>query len=375
MKAMHIHALASRRPGERRTAVTPESARRLAESGHRVTLEPDAGLGSGYDDPSYAEAGAEITTGVESDLAVCVEPPEPDHLPASRAILGLLEPFDPSDRLEKLASGGATCFCFELAPRSSRAQSIDALSSQATLAGYQAVLEGAALCDRILPMMTTAAGTLRPGKVLVLGAGVAGLQAIATARRLGASVSGFDVRAAAAEQVESLGASFIAIDMETQDASTAGGYAQQLEEHAETRLLAGLFDHVAAADVVITTAAIPGRKAPLLVTGEMVAAMRPGSVVIDGSASTGGNCELTRPGETIVAEGVTVAGPLDLVSRCANHASQLYARNVANFVALLTGDDGELVIDTDDDIIAGTMAARDGKIVHEWILRTQGGKS
>ncbi len=375
MKKMHIHSLAVRRRGERRAALTPDSTRRLVDLGQRITVEPGAGRGSGFDDSAYVDSGAGVETDVEPDLIVCVEPPEPDRTGGAAAVLGLLEPLDAPERLEKLAAGGATCLAFELVPRTTRAQAVDALSSQATLAGYQAALEGAALCDRILPMLTTAAGTLRPGRVLVLGAGVAGLQAIATTRRLGAVVAGFDVRAAASEQVESLGATFVTVDMEVQDASAAGGYARQLEEDAETRLLAGLADHVAAADVVITTAAIPGKKAPLLVTEEMVRAMRPGSVVVDGSAATGGNCELSRPGEIVVVDGVTIAAPLDLVSRCANHASQLYARNVSNFVSLITDEENHLSIDTDDAIVAGSIAARDGEITHEWVLAARGGGS
>lgn len=349
--------------------MTPASVRALVEGGHTVSIEPGVGSGSGYPDDDYVAAGAAAgSADVEADLVVVVESPEAKAIAGAQAVLGFLEPLDDPHRLAKLATSGSTLFAFELVPRITRAQSVDALSSQATLAGYQAALEGAALCDRIFPMLTTAAGTLRPARVLVLGAGVAGLQAIATARRLGAVVYGFDVRAAAAEQVESLGARFVTVDLEPQDAAEAGGYARQLADDAEARLLRGLFEHVTAADVVVTTAAIPGRPAPRLVTAEMVAAMRPGSVVVDAAAPTGGNCDLSRPGETIVVDGVTIAAPLDLPSRSANHATQTYARNVSNFIELLTDDDGSLVADAGDEIVLGSTAARGGEVVHERVL-------
>jgi H+-translocating NAD(P) transhydrogenase subunit alpha len=362
---MHIHALAPRRPGERRVAITSDSARRLIAAGHRVTVEPGAGSGAGYPDKDYEAAEAEVSSAGDADLVVTVHPPLPDQIGGARAVLGLLEPLDDPARIQELAASGATLFAFELVPRTTRAQAMDVLSSQATLAGYEAVIEAAAACDRIFPMLTTAAGTIRPSRVLVLGAGVAGLQAIATARRLGASVHGFDVRSAAAEQVESLGATFVSVDIEAQDSTETGGYARELADDSEERLLAGLFEHVTAADAVITTAAIPGRPAPRLVTAEMVAAMRPGSVIVDGAAATGGNCEVSRPGETVTVDGVTVMAPLDLASRAANHASQLYARNVVNFVGLLSTEDASLDLDVDDDIVEGSMVARGGEIVHE----------
>lgn len=364
---MHIHALAPRRSGERRVAITSDSARRLIAAGHRVTVEPGAGSAAGYTDDDYEESEAEITTVTGADLVVAVHRPRAEHVAGSRAVLGLLEPLDDPTGVRELAGTGATLFAFELIPRTTRAQAMDVLSSQATLVGYQAVIEAAAACDRIFPMLTTAAGTIRPSRVLVLGAGVAGLQAIATARRLGAAVHGFDVRAAAAEQVESLGATFVSVDIESQDAAETGGYARELADDAEERLLAGLYDHVVTADAVITTAAIPGRAAPRLVTAEMVAAMRPGSVIVDGAAATGGNCDVSQPGETVTVDGVTVMAPLDLASRSANHASQLYARNVVNFVALLSTEDASLDLEVDDDIVQGAMVARAGEIVHEQV--------
>ena len=368
---MHVHVVAAATAWERRVALTPDAVSRLAASGHRVTVDPGAGAGSGFSDDEYAAAGASIGREGDADLMVAVERPEPASISGARSLLGLLDPLGDRDGIVSLAATGATLLAFELVPRSTRAQAVDVLSSQSSLAGYQAALEAATLCDRIFPMLTTAAGTIRPARVLVLGAGVAGLQAIATARRLGAQVFGFDVRAAAAEQVESLGATFVAVDVEPQDATAAGGYAQELAEDTERRLLAGLHEHVAAADAVITTAAIPGRPAPLLVTRSMLADMRPGSVVVDGAAATGGNCEVSRPGETIEVEGVTVTAPLDLPSRKADHASQLFARNVTNFIELISGDDLGLVLDADDDIVQAATVARDGIVVHERVAGTQ----
>lgn len=368
MAVMDLLALAPRRPGERRVGVTPGSVKSLVTAGHSVTVEAGSGLGSGHDDDAYRSAGAVVGTRGWADLLLTVEPPTVDDLSSSGAVLGFLEPLDDLGHIQALAATGSTLYAFELVPRTTRAQMVDALSSQATIAGYQAMLEAAAACNRIFPMLTTAAGTLRPAAVLVLGAGVAGLGAIATARRLGAVVSAFDVRSAAAEQVESLGARFVTLDIEAQDESEAGGYAAELATDAEARLLKGLFDHVAGSDVVVTTAAIPGRPAPRLVTSEMVEAMRPGSVIVDASAATGGNCELTRPGEAVVHNGVTISGPLDLASRSAHHASQLLARNTASFVGLVTGENASIVAAPDDDVALGSTVARQGAIVHPEVL-------
>ena len=367
---MHIHAVAGRRPGERRSPITPESVRTLLAGGHRVTFEAGIAVGAGIDDADLEEAGAVPGDGDGADLVVVVEPP--DRVEGARAVLGLLEPLDRPAHVAELAASVPTLAAFELVPRTTRAQTVDVLSSQATLAGYHAALEGAGRCLRIFPMLTTAAGTLRPATVLVLGAGVAGLQAIATARRLGARVAAFDVRAAAAEQVESLGARFLELDLEAQDETATGGYARELEEEAQARLLRALHPHVADSDVVITTAAIPGKPAPLLVTAAMVEDMAPGSVVVDGAAATGGNCELSRPGEVIEHDRVSISAPLDLASRSAFHASALFARNVANYVAMVTGEDGSLVFDLDDDVVGPTVVAVDGKIVHDLIRRGAG---
>ncbi len=367
-KTMRVSVLAAQRREERRVALTPDSAHRLIGSGHNVSIEAGAGAGAGFPDDSYREAGASIGNPDETDVMVCVEPPEPGRVAGTQAVLGLLEPLDDHDHLHKLASTGVSLLAFELVPRTTRAQTVDALSSQATIAGYAAVIEAAGLSDRIFPMLTTAAGTIRPAGVVVLGAGVAGLQAIATARRLGAVVSAFDVRAAAAEQVRSLGARFIEVNIEAQDSSGSGGYASQLAENMEAAVLAGLFEPVTKADVVVTTAAIPGRPAPRLVSSEMVAAMRPGAVIVDGVASTGGNCEVTTPGETVTHHGVVVSGPLDLPSRAANHASLLYGRNVANFIGFMSGDNAEFHLDMDDEVVASTLAATHGEIVNPRVL-------
>ena len=359
---------------ERRVAITPDVARRLVDRGHRVAIESGAGVPAGHDDLDYKTAGAEIVDDERAwygDLVATVGRPSPGT-PVVGALLGLLQPFDDPDGLAALATTGATLFAFEAVPRTTRAQVVDALSSQATVLGYRGALEAAARIDRLFPMLTTAAGTIRPSKVLVLGAGVAGLQAIATARRLGAAVSAFDVRAEAGEQVRSIGATFIELDAPVQDASTSGGYAQEVAAGEQARIVAGLAPHVAAADAVITAAAIPGRRAPLMIDDAMVASMRRGAVIVDLSASTGGNCSATRPGRTIDVDGVTIVGDTDLVSRVTGDASAMLARNVAAFVELVTGDDGDFFVNWDDDIVAESCVARDGVLVHPRLVAPSG---
>lgn len=364
---MHIGVPAESAALERRTALTPDVAGRLINAGHTVTIESGAGLPAGHRDEEYEAKGAAIgsrAAAFAADLIAVVRRPENlSDLSSTRSLVGLLQPLDEPRSIADLATTGVAAFAFELVPRTTRAQTVDALSSQATAAGYQAVLEAAARCDRFFPMLTTAAGTIRPSKVLVLGAGVAGLQAIATARRLGAVVSAFDVRAAAAEQVKSLGATFVEVGEEPQDASTSGGYARELEVDQQRRILDGLAEHVAGADAVIATAAIPGRPAPLLIEAGTVERMRPGSVIVDLAATTGGNCELTEAGKDIDHRGVTIIGATDLVSRVAGHASQMYARNVAAFIDLIAPD-GELALDVDDDIVRDSCVTRDGEVVN-----------
>jgi NAD(P) transhydrogenase subunit alpha len=287
-------------------------------------------------------------------------------------LIGFLQPLTNADTVRALAQAGVTSFAMEAIPRITRAQSMDALSSQATVGGYLAALLAARELPRFFPMLTTAAGTIRPAKVLVLGAGVAGLQAIATSRRLGASLQAFDVRSAVKEQIESLGARFLELDMGLDDAEAAGGYARQLTDEEQQRQRELLADEIAGMDVVISTAAVPGRKAPLLVIEDAVKRMKPGSVVVDLAAETGGNCELTEPGQTVVKYDVTIAGPLNLPSEMPDHASQLYARNVQSLLELMVGEGGALELDFDDEIIAGACITRDGEIVHEGAKQAAG---
>ncbi len=349
-------------PGERRVALTPETTRKLTGLGARVLIECGAGDPAFFPDAAYA--GAEFTDDADAALAqadvlVCVQPPANDRLARLRpgtVVIGLLAPHADPARVQAFVDGKLTAFPLEKLPRTTRAQAMDVLSSQAGMAGYKAVLLAAQLAPRYFPMLTTAAGTIRPSKVLVIGAGVAGLQAIATARRLGAQVEGFDVRPETREQIESLGGKFLDLGV---SAAGEGGYARELtaEERAEQQRRLG--EHLKTVDVVVTTAAVPGRPAPKIISAAMVSNMKPGSVVVDLAAETGGNCELTRPGETFEQAGVTFAGPLNLASQGAMHASEMYARNVLNFLALSLKD-GALAMDWDDELLARTCLAHDG---------------
>jgi H+-translocating NAD(P) transhydrogenase subunit alpha len=364
---MEIGVSTPDRSDERRVPLVPDVVKKLVAGGHRVTIEPGAGRGAGFTDEEFVAAGARMATPTAVDLLVVFDLPSSRPIPAS-AVLGMLRPFDDPAAMTDLAATGITAWAFEAVPRTTRAQTVDALSSQATVAGYQAVLEGASASVRFFPMLTTAAGTIRPAAVLILGAGVAGLQAIATARRLGAVVSAFDVRAAAAEQVESLGAKFVSVEVPAQDAEQTGGYAQEVAADEQRRILDGLAPIVASSEVVVCTAAIPGRPAPLLIESVTVEKMRLGSVIVDLAAATGGNCEATVPGETIVHQGVTIIGALDLMSRVAADASRMYARNVMSFIELITGDDAAFTPHVADDIVEGSMICRDGSIVHSRLL-------
>lgn len=320
-------------------------------------MEAGAGRAAGFRDDDYTDAGAVIGEPWAAEIIATIGCPDWGKVSEGASVIGLLRPFDDPGQMRHAAARRVTAYAFEALPRTTRAQSMDVLSSQATVAGYQAVLEAAVRLETFMPMLTTAAGTIRPSKVLVLGAGVAGLQAIATARRLGAVTSAFDVRAAAAEQVESLGASFVAVDVEGQDASTSGGYAKELEDDTQQRIIDGLAPSVIESDAVICTAQIPGRPAPLLIEEKTVRAMAPGSVIVDLAAPTGGNCEVTEPGRTVEVGGVTVIGDTDMVSRTARDASRMYARNM---LALL-----ELVVagpDFDDEIIDGCCITHNGEI-------------
>ena len=355
--------------GERRVALTPDSASRLIKAGHEVKVQGGCGNESGYGDAQYEAAGAEVGFGVGDiahavDVMVKVGIPseyEVGALQRGSAIIGVLDARRNTELVSHLAESGLTALAMELVPRIARAQSMDVLSSQASLAGYKAVLIAADTIGKFFPMMMTAAGTIPPAQVLVLGAGVAGLQAIATAKRLGAAVSAFDVRAVVAEQVESLGATFIA-PPSAADAESAGGYARAQTEDENLRQQDFLASYVAKSDVVITTAAIPGRAAPVLVTSQMLSGMKPGSVVVDLAAETGGNVEATMAGESVESDGVIVHGPVNMPSTMPYHASSLYGRNVESIIGLLADDDGGLKLDFDDEVIDAVCVAHDGAV-------------
>ncbi len=361
------------RAGERRVALVPEAVARLVKQGLAVHVERGAGEAAWFADERYAEAGAVVEPDAvalwgRAGVLCKVQPPteaEVDLLPEGAVLVGFLQAHRHPEVIRRLQARGVTAFAMELVPRITRAQSMDALSSQATVAGYKGTLMAAELCQRFFPMLTTAAGTIRPARVLVLGAGVAGLQAIATARRLGAVVEAYDVRHAAREQVESLGAKFLQVEL---DAEAEGGYARELTEEEKQREQALLWRSVEEADVVITTAQIPGRDAPRLITTRMVETMKPGAVVVDLAAESGGNCELTVPGERIQHGQVTVFGPVNLPSALAVHASEMYARNISNFIALFGADasEGEAgsapAFDWDDEILAASVVTHGGEI-------------
>jgi NAD(P) transhydrogenase subunit alpha len=343
--------------GDRRVALVPETVSRLGE-GIEVVVEPGAGFAAGFADEAYREAGATIGDPWDADAIVKVASPtaqEASRLRSGQVLVAFLSPLTDAEGVARLAAAGVDAFALESIPRITRAQPMDALSSQATVSGYKAALIAADRLPRFFPMLMTAAGTIPPAKVLVLGAGVAGLQAIATARRLGAVVSGFDVRPAVREQVESLGATFL--DLGIQGEETEGGYARELTPEQQAAQQVELQARIPQFDVVITTAAIPGRPAPKLISAEAVRAMRAGSVIVDLAAETGGNCELTTPGEETVESGVTIVGTTNVPSTMATHASQLLSRNMASLLGLLV-EDGALALDWDDEIVAGACVTR-----------------
>jgi NAD(P) transhydrogenase subunit alpha len=375
---MKIAVPREKQSGEARVALVPESVKKLVAAGAEIGVEKGAGARAGFSDQDYQTAGAGIMGRSEllpeADIVVCVNRPEDDDFAALKSgavIIGFLKPLDEPAALEPVIARKLTAFAVELVPRTTRAQSMDALSSMATIAGYKAVIIAAERLPRMFPLLMTAAGTVPPAKVLVLGAGVAGLQAIATARRLGAVVEAYDVRAAAGQDVKSLGAKFLEVDLggiETQD---AGGYAKELSPEALQRGRDMVARHAATADVVITTAQVPGRKAPLMLTEEAVNSMKPGAVIIDLAASTGGNVALTRAGEEVQRNGVTILGPLNLPATVPVHASQLYSRNLTSFIALLN-DKGNLKIDMNDDILKGACVAYQGGDVHPRVAAALG---
>jgi NAD(P) transhydrogenase subunit alpha len=356
-------------PGEARVAIVPEVAKKLAGAKARLLIEAGAAAQSRFADADF-EGHSTILGSPEAVLAEAgvllrVQPPnlaEAAALKPGSVVIGYLQPHLQKDLIRAFCERNITSFAMELVPRISRAQSMDALSSQAAVAGYKAVLVGAAALDKFLPMLTTAAGTIRPSQALIMGAGVAGLQAIATARRLGAVVEAFDVRAATKEQVESLGARFVDTGV---TADGAGGYARELTAEERQKQQTVVNDRVAKADLVITTAAVPGRPAPRLIDRATVERMRPGAVIVDLGAESGGNCELTRAGETIVHRGVTIIGPVNLAASVPRHASEMYARNLFNFLSPAINKEGELAIDWNDEVFAGAVLTHDGTIRHE----------
>ncbi len=366
--AVTIGALVERASGETRVSLVPEVAEKFAAAGARVLLERGAGVqaqfpDAGFRNVDWADSAAAVLA--QADLLLTVQPPALEiigHLKAGAVVAGFMQAHARAAEVRALKEQRITSFAMELVPRISRAQSMDALSSQAAVAGYKAVLIAAGTLDRFLPMLTTAAGTIRPAQVLIVGVGVAGLQAIATARRLGAIVEAYDVRSATKEQVRSLGAKFIDTGV---SAEGQGGYARELTEEEKRRQQEVLDARIAVADAVITTAAVPGRKAPRIVTRAAVERMKAGSVVVDIAAESGGNCELTRAGETVLHNGVKIVGPVNLPAQLAYHASEMYARNLYNFLRPAIGEGGTLAIDWNDEVFAQSCLTHDGAIKHE----------
>jgi NAD(P) transhydrogenase subunit alpha len=354
--------------GERRVALVPEVVSKLKAKGLDVVVQEGAGAGALLPDAAFAQAGAQIAPDraevFKSDVVLTIAPPTAEQIlelgPGS-ILIGFLAPLTSPQTTRALAEAGATAFAMESIPRISRAQSMDALSSQSNIAGYKAALLGADEMGRFYPMLMTAAGTIPPAKVLVLGVGVAGLQALATAKRLGARTTGYDVRPEVAEQVRSLGASWLDLGVE---ASGEGGYARELTAEERARQQQSLTDAIKGFDVVITTALVPGREAPKLVTAAAVEGMKPGSVIVDLAGEAGGNCELTEPGQTVVRHDVKIISPLNLPASMAEHSSQLFARNVLALLELLVGEDGSLSLDFDDEIVSGACIVRDGEIAN-----------
>lgn len=376
---MNVVILRETAAGEARVALVPESVVKLVALQATVLVESEAGLGAARTDEDYVRAGAEVSSDragllQTADVLVCVNRPAEDELlqlKSGAVVLGFLRPLDEPKALEPALTKSLTTFAVELIPRITRAQAMDALSSMATVVGYKAVLIGADRIPRMFPLLMTAAGTVPPARVLVLGAGVAGLQAIATARRLGAVVDAYDVRAAAGEQVRSLGANFLEVDLGGIKTEDAGGYAVELTDEAMDRGRALIAEHAKSADVVITTAQVPGRRAPLLMTEAAVNGMKRGSVVIDLAASTGGNCAVSKPDQTIERDGVTILAPTNLAATVPVHASQLYSRNVTAFLTLIIKD-GDLLIDMQDDVIGPSSVTHQGQWVNSRVAAALG---
>ena len=372
-------------PGERRVALVPSALPKLTKAGFEILVETGAGAEAGHSDDEYADKGARIASAraalfAQADVVLQVhsyganqEAGKADLalLRPGQAVIGFFDPLGSPAAIQETAATGAIAFSMETMPRITRAQSMDALSSMATIAGYKAVLLAANELPKMFPMLMTAAGTVSPAKVLIVGVGVAGLQAIATARRLGAVVLAYDIRPAVKEQVESLGAKFLELALETSAAEDKGGYAKAQDEEFYRRQREMMTSAIADSDVVITTAAVPGKKAPVLVTAAMVEGMRPGSVIVDIAAERGGNCELTKPGETVVERGVVILGPANLPATIPTHASQMYARNISTFLLHLVKD-GKLALNLEDEIVSGTLLTNGGQVVHPRVAELLG---
>jgi NAD(P) transhydrogenase subunit alpha len=355
--------------GESRAAASTEAVKAYVKKGHAIAIQSGAGQGSNISDEDYKAAGATIAKGADAvkdaDIVLSVRRPSDAVLKAMKkgaVLLAGLEPYGERKGLDAIARSGVTAFAMELMPRISRAQSMDILSSQANLAGYKAVIDAAAYFGRAMPMMMTAAGTVPAAKVFIMGVGVAGLQAIATARRMGAIVSATDVRKATEEQVKSLGAKFVFADVA--DAATSGGYAKELSAEDKAKQAKLVADHVKTQDIVITTALIPGRPAPVLITQDMVESMKPGSVIVDLAVERGGNCPLSKPDQIVNHKGVSIIGTLNLAGKLAGNATPLFAKNLSNFIDTMTAKDGALAINFDDELVKGTLIAKDGALVH-----------
>jgi NAD(P) transhydrogenase subunit alpha len=364
---MRIGVVRETTPGERRVALVPETVGRLTKSGNEVVVERGAGEASSFPDRMYTDAGATIGESWAADLVVKVAKPSDDELGRIRegaVLIAFLQPLTNHALVRELARRRVTALSMDAIPRITRAQPMDALSSQATVAGYKAVLLAAAALPKFFPMLTTAAGTIAPAKAFVIGAGVAGLQAIATARRLGAVVEAFDTRPVVKEQVQSLGAKFLEVDL-GETGEGAGGYAKELSEEAHRKEVELLAKAVKENDIIITTAAIPGRPAPKLITAEMVRSMRPGSVIVDLAAETGGNTELTQAGKVIDVDGVRIDGTTNIPSTMPYHASQMYSRNIQSLLGLMITKEGKLNLDMSDEVIRGTVITKDGEVVHD----------
>ena len=382
--ALTVGIVSESAPGERRVAMVPGTVSVFNKTGVQLVIESGAGERAGFPDREYSDKGVRIASRAEvfaaADVLLQVRSPgaNPEtgaddiaSMRSGQTVIGFGEPLTSAGTARSLAQRGVTFLAMELMPRITRAQSMDALSSMATIAGYKAVLLGADALPRMFPMLMTAAGTITPARVLVIGAGVAGLQAIATARRLGAVVSGYDIRDVVKEQIESLGARFVVLDVKADAAEDKGGYAKAMSEDFYRRQRDAMAAVLAEQHVVITTAAVPGRKAPVLITRDMAARMSPGSVIVDIAAERGGNCELTRPGETVEAGGVRILGPVNLPSTIPYHASQMYAKNIATFLKYLITREGALAINRDDEIVRETLVTHAGEVVHPRVLEVQ----